>query len=98
MNRILFCILFFCFAAPLWSQPTTQEQLEERKAKIQQEIHEKEKLLQTVKTKEKSVVTQLQLQKEKIGLKEKLIKTTIYRYLLFIKTKITFYCSFFNFF
>jgi len=76
MNRILFCLLFFCFAAPLWSQPTTQEQLEERKAKIQQEIHEKEKLLQTVKTKEKSVVTQLQLQKEKIGLKEKLIKTT----------------------
>jgi septal ring factor EnvC (AmiA/AmiB activator) len=60
----------------MWSQPPTQEQLEERKAKIQLEIQEKEKLLQSVKSKEKSVVTQLMLQKEKIGLKEKLIKTT----------------------
>jgi septal ring factor EnvC (AmiA/AmiB activator) len=60
----------------MWSQPPTQEQLEERKAKIQLEIQEKEQLLQSVKSKEKSVVTQLQLQKEKIGLKEKLIKTT----------------------
>ena len=60
----------------MWSQPPTQEQLEERKAKIQLEIQEKEQLLQSVKSKEKSVVTQLQIQKEKIGLKEKLIKTT----------------------
>ncbi len=58
------------------SQPPTQEELEERKAKIQLEIQEKEQLLQSVKSKEKSVVTQLQIQKEKIGLKEKLIKTT----------------------
>jgi septal ring factor EnvC (AmiA/AmiB activator) len=60
----------------MWSQPPTQEELEERKAKIQLEIQEKEQLLQSVKSKEKSVVTQLMLQKEKIGLKEKLIKTT----------------------
>jgi septal ring factor EnvC (AmiA/AmiB activator) len=60
----------------MWSQPTTQEQLEERKAKIQLEIQEKEQLLQSVKSKEKSIVTQLLIQKEKIGLKEKLIKTT----------------------
>jgi septal ring factor EnvC (AmiA/AmiB activator) len=60
----------------MWSQPTTQEQLEERKAKIQLEIQEKEQLLQSVKSKEKSIVSQLQIQKEKIGLKEKLIKTT----------------------
>ena len=60
----------------MWSQPVTQEQLEERKAKIQSEIKEKEQLLKSVKSKEKTVVTQLQLQKEKIGLKEKLIKTT----------------------
>ena len=60
----------------MFSQPPTQEELEERKAKIQLEIQEKEQLLQSVKSKEKSVVTQLQIQKEKIGLKEKLIKTT----------------------
>ena len=60
----------------MWSQPPTQEELEERKAKIQQEILEKEQLLQSVKSKEKSVVTQLMLQKEKIGLKQKLISTT----------------------
>jgi septal ring factor EnvC (AmiA/AmiB activator) len=60
----------------MYSQPPTQEELEERKAKIQLEIQEKEQLLQSVKSKEKSVVTQLKIQKEKIGLKEKLIKTT----------------------
>jgi septal ring factor EnvC (AmiA/AmiB activator) len=60
----------------MWSQPPTQEELEARKAKIQLEIQEKEKLLQSVKSKEKSVVNQLLIQKEKIGLKEKLIRTT----------------------
>jgi septal ring factor EnvC (AmiA/AmiB activator) len=60
----------------MWSQPPTQEELEQRKAKIQLEIQEKEKQLQSVKSKEKSVVGQLLIQKEKIGLKEKLIRTT----------------------
>ena len=76
MPKFFFCLLFFCFATPMWSQPPTQEELEERKAKIQLEIQEKEKLLQSVKSKEKSVVNQLLIQKEKIGLKEKLIRTT----------------------
>ena len=76
MPRFFLSLLFFCFTIQMWSQPPTQEQLEERKAKIQLEIQEKEQLLQSVKSKEKSVVTQLLLQKEKIGLKEKLIKTT----------------------
>lgn len=76
MPKLFFSLLFFCFTIQMWSQPPTQEQLEERKAKIQLEIQEKERLLQSVKSKEKSVVTQLMLQKEKIGLKEKLIKTT----------------------
>jgi septal ring factor EnvC (AmiA/AmiB activator) len=76
MPRFSVLFLFFCFATPLWSQPPTQEQLEERKAKIQLEIQEKEQLLQSMKSKEKSVVNQLLLQREKIGLKEKLIKTT----------------------
>jgi murein hydrolase activator len=76
MPRFLFCLLFFCLATPMWSQPPTQEELEQRKAKIQLEIQEKEKQLQSVKSKEKSVVGQLLIQKEKIGLKEKLIRTT----------------------
>jgi len=69
-------IVFFCFTLKMWSQPPTQEELEDRKAKIQLEIQEKEQLLKSVKSKEKSVLTQMSIQKEKIGLKEKLIKTT----------------------
>ena len=76
MPKLFFFLLFFFSTAQSWSQQPTQEQLEERKAKIQLEIQEKEQLLKSVKTKEKSVVTQLLIQKEKIGLKEKLIRTT----------------------
>lgn len=76
MPKFFFCLLFFCLATPMWSQQPTQEELEQRKIKIQLEIQEKEKLLQSVKSKEKSVVSQLLIQKEKIGLKEKLIRTT----------------------
>ncbi len=76
MPKLFLSLLFLCFTIQMWGQPPTQEQLEERKAKIQLEIQEKEQLLQSVKSKEKSVVTQLLLQREKIGLKEKLIKTT----------------------
>jgi septal ring factor EnvC (AmiA/AmiB activator) len=54
----------------------TQEELEQRKAKLQQEIVEKERQLQEVRSKEKSVTKLLDIQKEKIGLKEKLINTT----------------------
>ena len=73
---LLIFIFFICCITDLWSQPPTQEQLEERKAKIQLEIQEKEQLLKSVKSKEKSVLTQMSLQKEKIVLKEQLIKTT----------------------
>lgn len=72
-----FLLLLFLFAtSAAWSQQPTQEQLEERKERIQQEIQEKEQLLQSVKSKEKSIITQLIIQKEKIGLKQKLISTT----------------------
>ena len=75
MQKYFQFILFLFFSTLSWSQ-VTQEQLEERKQKLQQEIQEKEAQLQSVKKKEKSVVKLLQLQGEKIGLKEKLINTT----------------------
>lgn len=60
----------------LWSQESQQEKLEERKAQIQKEIRENERLLQTVKKKEKSAVHVVVIQSTKIKLKEKLINTT----------------------
>ncbi len=60
----------------LWSQESQQEKLEQRKAQIQKEIKENEKLLQSVKKKEKSAVNVVVIQSTKIKLKEKLINTT----------------------
>jgi septal ring factor EnvC (AmiA/AmiB activator) len=60
----------------MWSQESQQEKLEQRKAQIQQEIKENEKLLQSVKKKEKSAVSVVIIQSNKIKLKEKLINTT----------------------
>ena len=76
MPKFILTLIFICITSQMWSQPPSQQQLEERKAKIQEEIREKEALLQSVKKKEKSIVNQLIIQKDKIGLKEKLIKTT----------------------
>ncbi len=71
-----FYLLFLFFISTLsWSQ-LTQEQLEVKKQKLQEEIEEKETQLQSVKKKEKSVVKLLLIQGEKIGLKEKLINNT----------------------
>ncbi|WP_245980817.1 murein hydrolase activator EnvC family protein [Flavobacterium weaverense] len=60
----------------LWSQDSQQEKLEQRKAQIQKEIRENEKLLQSVKQKEKSAVNIVVIQSTKIKLKENLINTT----------------------
>lgn len=60
----------------MWSQESQQEKLEKRKAQIQQEIRDNEKLLQSVKKKEKSAVSVVIVQANKIKLKEKLINTT----------------------
>jgi septal ring factor EnvC (AmiA/AmiB activator) len=62
--------------AIIWSQESQQEKLEQRKAQIQQEIRENERLLQTVKKKEKSAVSIVIVQANKIKLKETLINTT----------------------
>jgi septal ring factor EnvC (AmiA/AmiB activator) len=60
----------------MWGQESQQEKLEQRKAQIQQEIRDNEKLLQSVKKKEKSAVNVVIVQAHKIKLKEKLINTT----------------------
>jgi murein hydrolase activator len=76
MIKKIIYIFFLGLTSMVWCQPTKQEQLEERKAKIQQEIQERQELLNSMKNKEKTVVSQLMIQKDKIQLKEKLIKTT----------------------
>ncbi|HKO76660.1 MAG TPA: peptidoglycan DD-metalloendopeptidase family protein, partial [Flavobacterium sp.] len=67
---------FLCTTSVMWGQESQQEKLEKRKAEIQQEILDNEKLLKTVKKKEKSAVNVIILQNNKIKLKEKLIRTT----------------------
>jgi septal ring factor EnvC (AmiA/AmiB activator) len=76
MPKFLLSLLFVCTATLVWSQDSQQEKLEQRKAQIQQEIKENERLLQTVKKKEKSAVSVMAIQEKKIALKENLIKTT----------------------
>lgn len=76
MPKFLLSLLFVCTTTLVWSQDSQQEKLEQRKAQIQQEIKENERLLQTVKKKEKSAVSVMAIQEKKIELKENLIKTT----------------------
>ncbi|HEX8563919.1 MAG TPA: peptidoglycan DD-metalloendopeptidase family protein [Flavobacterium sp.] len=75
MRRIVVCLLFLFMNTLLFAQ-TQQEKLEQRKAQIQKEIRENERLLQSVKKQEKSVTTQLVIKDNKIKLKENLIHTT----------------------
>ena len=76
MPKFLLSLIFISMTSLLWSQDSQQEKLEERKAQIQKEIRENEKLLQSVKKKEKSAVNVVVIQSTKIKLKEKLINTT----------------------
>ena len=76
MQKFLLGLFFLCTTSVIWGQDSQQEKLEKRKAEIQQEILANEKLLQTVKKKEKSAVNVIILQSNKIKLKEKLIHTT----------------------
>ena len=69
MQKAVFTFFLVLLTSFSWSQQT-QEELEQRKAKIQAEIREKEMMLQDVRKQEKSVTKLLTIQKEKIGLKE----------------------------
>ncbi|WP_395051525.1 murein hydrolase activator EnvC family protein [Flavobacterium sp.] len=76
MPKFLLSLIFISMTSLMWSQSTQQEKLEERKAQIQKEIRENEEMLQKVKKKEKSAVSVIIIQANKIKLKEKLINTT----------------------
>lgn len=76
MPKFLLSLIFICSTSFMWAQDTQQEKLEQRKAQIQQEIRDNEKMLQSVKKKEKSAVNVYIVQSNKIKLKEKLINTT----------------------
>ncbi|WP_309640491.1 peptidoglycan DD-metalloendopeptidase family protein [Flavobacterium sp.] len=77
MSKRILSLLLVLTTSFLWSQPTSQqEKLEQRKAQILREIQEKQNQLESVQSKEKTVVKALQIQTEKIQLKQKLINTT----------------------
>lgn len=76
MPKFLLSLILICMTSSMWSQESQQDKLEQRKAQIQQEIRDNEKLLQSVKKKEKSAVSVIIVQGNKIKLKEKLINTT----------------------
>lgn len=76
MGKLITAVLLLLISNTGWSQENQQEKLEQRKAEILREIREKEAQLQHVKSKEVSVKKQLEIQLEKIKLKEKLINTT----------------------
>jgi len=75
MQKHIYTLLFILVSLISFGQQT-QEQLEQQKAKLLEDIRTKELLLQDVRKKEKSAVKLLDIQKEKICLKEKLIRTT----------------------
>ncbi|KAF2514038.1 peptidoglycan DD-metalloendopeptidase family protein [Flavobacterium zhairuonense] len=76
MHKFLLSLIFICATTFTWAQDSQQEKLEQRKAQIQQEIRDNEKMLQSVKKQEKSAVNVYMIQANKIKLKEKLINTT----------------------
>jgi murein hydrolase activator len=76
MPKFLLSLFFICMTSVLWSQSSEQQKLEQRKAQIQQEIRDNEKLLKSVQSKEKSAMNVFMIQKNKIRLKETLINTT----------------------
>lgn len=75
MQRFHLALLFLFLTPVMWSQ-TQQQKLEQRKAQILKEIRINEELLKDVRSKEKSVTSQIVMQNNKIKLKEQLISTT----------------------
>jgi len=75
MLKHLFIFVFLFCSVSSWSQ-TDQEKLEQRKEQIQREIRAQEELLRSQNRKQQSILTQIAQQREKIRLRESLIRTT----------------------
>lgn len=75
MPKYLFILAFLICSTLGWSQ-SAQEKLEQRKEQIQKEIRVQEELLRSQNQKQKSILTEIIQQKEKIRLRESLIRTT----------------------
>ncbi|MFK6999604.1 murein hydrolase activator EnvC family protein [Flavobacterium oreochromis] len=77
MLKYILSFIFTFSTIIVWSQEEDrQRKLEEQKARIQEEIRQKERLLGEQKKKEKDVTKIVAQQKEKIDLQLKLIRTT----------------------
>ena len=77
MSKYIICFLLILSTSLSWGQEEErQRKLEEQKERLQEEIRAQEKLLQSQKTKEKSVVKVVVQQTAKINLQQKLINTT----------------------
>ena len=63
MPKYFLSLLFVCLTSVMWSQ-SQQEKLEQRKAQIQREIRDNEKMLRSVKSKEKSAMNVFLIQKK----------------------------------
>ena len=88
MPKFLLSLIFLCMTSVIWSQSSQQEKLEQRKAQIQQEIRDNEKLLQSVKSKEKSAMNVFMIQKNKIILQRNKLNFCLMICML-IKLKLT---------
>ena len=75
MPKYLFILALLICSATGWSQ-SAQEKLEQRKEQIQKEIRAQEALLRSQNQKQKSILTEIVQQREKIRLRESLIATT----------------------
>ena len=76
MNQFLKVAFLFFITTLCFAQPSEQQKLEERKAQILKEISENKSRLEAEKKKEKSVLTQINQQKQLIQLRQQLLNTT----------------------
>ena len=77
MQMRTYLLVFFClFSLGIIAQPPSTKDLEAKKERLLEEIKRNEKLLESQKMKEQSVLTIISAQEDKINLRVELIKTT----------------------
>lgn len=76
MKKYFLLIIFLSCSISAWSQTDDQKKLEERKARLLEQIKQNERMLKETTQKEKSVINVIQQQNAKIELRQRLIQTT----------------------